>query len=67
MKSVKWSLFFISTLLLHNKATAQSFDDPLVSLNNAIENDIKSMALEAPTFKADTKKNVRHQFFFFFF
>lgn len=57
MKSLKWSLFFISTFLLH-KATAQSFDDPLVSLNDAIGEDIKNMALELPTFKAEVKNNV---------
>lgn len=66
MKSIHWSLFFISTVLLH-QATAQSFIDPLSSLNNAIEKDIENMALEVPSFKADTKRNVSlsPQFLFF--
>lgn len=65
MKSIKWSLYFISTLLLH-KTIAQ--DNPLDSLNNAIGNDLETLTLDKKEFRADATKAVRlHNICFFIY
>lgn len=64
MKSIKWSLYFISTLLLH-KIIAR--ENPLDSLNNAIGNDLETMTLNKKEFRADSTGAVRLAYFFIFF
>lgn len=62
MKSIKWSLYFISTLLLHKTIAHES---PLDSLNNAIGNDLETLTLDKKEFRADATGAVRLAYYLF--